>query len=226
VNDDIVTLYTQYSSQWDGFAHVGSHFDANGDGEGEVVYYNGHYPGPDAGDLASACIQGRGVMIDLHRRFGDARVDVDLATLRAIMDEQGAALEPGDILALHTGYAQLLLDMERAPRPEVIRNAGAALDASDPALLAWIASSGVAAIVADNFAVESFPPKDGGPGTPFLPLHELCLFKLGIPLGEIWYLTELARWLGEHGRTRFFLSAPPLNLPGYVGSPANPIATV
>ena len=27
---------------------------------------------------------------------------------------------------------------------------------------------------------------------PALPLHEHCLFKLGVPLGELWYLTELA----------------------------------
>jgi len=29
-----------------------------------------------------------------------------------------------------------------------------------------------------------------------MPLHEHCLFKNG--MGEIWYLTELARWLREH----------------------------
>ena len=32
---------------------------------------------------------------------------------------------------------------------------------------------------------------------PALPLHEHCLFKLGILLGELWYLTELAAWLPE-----------------------------
>ena len=30
----------------------------------------------------------------------------------------------------------------------------------------------------------------------------------------------------ENGRNRFLLTAPPLNLPGAVGSPANAIATV
>ena len=61
---------------------------------------------------------------------------------------------------------------------------------------------------------------------PWLPIHELCLFKLGVHLGELWYLGELARWLREHDRYRFFLTAPPLHVPGAVGSPANPIATV
>lgn len=37
---------------------------------------------------------------------------------------------------------------------------------------------------------------------PMLPLHEHCLFKNGIHLGELWRLSELARWLREHGRRR------------------------
>ena len=61
---------------------------------------------------------------------------------------------------------------------------------------------------------------------PRLALHEHCLFKLGVHLGEFWYLSELAGWLREHGRSRFLLTAPPLRLPGAVGSPATPIATV
>jgi hypothetical protein len=47
-----------------------------------------------------------------------------------------------------------------------------------------------------------------------------------VPLGELWYLHELATWLREHGRSRFLLTAPPLRLPGAVGSPVTPIATV
>ena len=53
-----------------------------------------------------------------------------------------------------------------------------------------------------------------------------CLFKLGVYLGEIWLLSDLADWLRAHGRSRFLLTAPPLRLPGAVGSPANAIATV
>ena len=67
-------------------------------------------------------------------------------------------------------------------------------------------------------------PSDGR--HPFLPLHELCLFKLGIHLGELWYLHDLAGWLRHAGRSRFLLTAPPLRLPGAVGSPVTPVATV
>jgi hypothetical protein len=52
-----------------------------------------------------------------------------------------------------------------------------------------------------------------------------CLFKR-VPLGELWQLTELAGWLRSRGRTSFLLTAPPLRLPGAVGSPVTPVATV
>ena len=102
------------------------------------------------------------------------------------------------------------------------------LDPRDESLLEWIAESQISALVADNYAVEAM--LGGGPRSTaahsLLPIHHLCLFKLGVPLGEMWYLHELATWLREHDRSRFLLTAPPLRLPGIVGSPLTPIATV
>ena len=45
--DDQVTLWLQYSTQWDSLAHVGAEFDADGDGVDESVYYNGYRAGVD-----------------------------------------------------------------------------------------------------------------------------------------------------------------------------------
>jgi hypothetical protein len=42
----------------------------------------------------------------------------------------------------------------------------------------------------------------------------------------LWWLGELAAWLRAHDRSRFLLTAPPLRLPGAVGSPVTPVATV
>jgi kynurenine formamidase len=226
VNDDIVTLWTQYSTQWDALGHVGSQFDADGDGEAEVLYYNGHRPAIDVDGMATNGLQGRGVLVDLLRAFGEARTAVDYAMLSQALRDQRVIVEPGDVLALRTGWSQLVLDMRGAPDRAALQGAGAGLDGRDPLLLNWITESGVAAIVADNLAVEFYPPRPGEPGTPYLPLHEHCLFKLGVNLGEMWYLTELADWLQAHERTRFFLTAPPLRLRGHVGSPVTPIATV
>lgn len=59
-----------------------------------------------------------------------------------------------------------------------------------------------------------------------MPLHEHCLFKLGLPLAEYWRMTPLAEALAERERTAFLLTAPPLRLPGAVGSPVTPVATI
>jgi kynurenine formamidase len=241
--DDAVLLYTQYSTQWDSLAHVGAFFDADGDGILESVYYNGFRGTVDAEDasqreqqattalgiahMAQSCIQGRAVMVDLEGAFGQKRTLVGYDALMQVLETNAIAIEQGDILCLHTGFAQILLEMNRRPDPERIHTSCAVLDGADERLLQWITDSGIAAIAADNYAVEQIPARTTTEGErSFVPLHHHCLFKLGIPLGELWLLGDLNRWLRKHRRTRFLLTAPPLRLPGAVGSPVTPVATV
>jgi len=248
-SDDAVLLYSQFSTQWDSLAHVGSMFDADGDGIPEVRYYNGYRGGVDIGadvpdadgagtqpfagaralgieNLAESCVQGRGTLVDLRRMYGDTRRAVSYDDLMRACDAQGAHVERGDILCLHTGQTAVLLAQGDAPEPSALDGMFCHLDGCDERLLQWIDESGVAAIAADNFAVEAVPPIRRDKGQAYERLHELCLFKLGIPLGELWYLAELAAWLGDHQRAHFLLTAPPLRLPGAVGAPVTPVATV
>src|SRR5690606_20194692 len=146
--------------------------------------------------------------------------------LMRVMDADGVTVETGDMLLLRTGFAEIIVSMNRHPDMNRLNNACAVLDGRDERLLQWITDSGVAAICADNYAVEAFPARERDGRRPALPLHEHCLFKLGVPLGELWWLKELAEWLRAHGRSRFLLTAPPLRLPGAVGSPVTPVATV
>ena len=248
--DDVVTMSLQYSTQWDSLAHVGAEFDADGDGVEEAVFYNGYRAGSDlvgphddaAGDgshhrafarhlglehMAFHGMQGRGVLVDIEKHLGREFRGVRLETLREIMAADDVVVEPGDMLLLHTGFATRVLEWGRKPDPNEIFRTCAWLDQRDDALLDWIAESQISALVADNYAVEGMLGKDRDPSRhSFLPIHHLCLFKLGVPLGELWYLHELAMWLREHDRSRFLLTAPPLRLPGIVGSPVTPIATV
>jgi kynurenine formamidase len=131
------------------------------------------------------------------------------------------------MLLLHTGFATKVLEWNRNPDPVAIHRSCTYLDARDEALLEWIAESHIAALVADNYAVEGLVGGTRPEGRhSLLPIHHLCLFKLGVPLGEMWYLHDLAAWLRAHERSRFLLTAPPLRLPGVVGSPLTPVATV
>jgi kynurenine formamidase len=248
--DDVVTLSLQYSTQWDSFAHCGAEFDADGDGIEEAVYYNGYRAGidlvgpkPDAGGdggkhlcfahhlgmehMAFSGAQGRGVLVDLAHHLGYDWRGVDRKTLGEVMAADDVAVEPGDMLLLHTGFATKVLEWNRDPDPKQIHAMCAYLDARDESLLEWIAESQISALVADNYAVEGLVGGDRDESRhSLLPIHHLCLFKLGVPLGELWYLHELAAWLRAHDRSRFLLTAPPLRLPGAISSPATPIATV
>lgn len=253
LSDDLAVLHLQYSTQWDSFAHAGQLFDADGDGVPEPVYYNGYRAGidligpealddagiatlherstSDAGPLginhfAEKAIQTRAVMIDLEKHFGtDFRI-VSGADLRHVIETDGLDIRPGDIACIHTGFAEKVLEMERQPDPEVLHHYAGVLDGRDPELLAWVTESGIAALAADNYAVELYPATPGEAPCSILPLHEHCLFKLGIPLGELWRLGPIAHWLRENDRHAFQLTAAPLNLPRACASPLTPVGTV
>lgn len=253
--DDLAILHLQYSTQWDALSHIGSQFDADGDGVAERVYYNGFRGGADivgpahadgAGpapgmiphstsdtgplgidNMAAHGVQGRAVMIDLHAHHGDTYTLIGYDALMRAMEADGVEVERGDMVCLHTGFAQVVLDMARNPDAETLHNACSVLNGRDDRLLDWITDSGLAALIADNYAVEAFPSQPGATACcSVLPLHEHCLFRNGIHLGELWHLTPLARWLRDHQRNRFLLTAPPLRLPGAAGSPVTPVATV
>lgn len=246
ISDDQVQLSLQYSTQWDSLAHVGALFDADDDGTPERRYYNGYMAAQDVLDLsgepsqrhdsyarrlgietlASHGMQGRAVLVDLVRAFGSGRTLVGCTELLEALEQQNVVVEQGDMLVLRTGFAEALLDMEGTPQLDVLKNTGAVLDGNDPALLEWITSSGIAAICADNYAVENLDRELEPDCCSKLPLHHHCLFKLGLPLAELWYLKDLAAWLHSRGRNRFLLTAPPLRLPGAIGSPVTPVATV
>lgn len=247
--DDQVTLCMQYSTQWDGLCHIGAMFDTQNDGQLRKVYYNGFEAGVDihggehaSGAHAECCgdgssfaerlsvakyaekgMQGRGVMVDLARHLGAGRTIVDGQTFINLLQAEKIVVEPGDMLVMRTGFAEAILEMGGHPDHAKLEQTGAVLDGSDQTLLNWITESGIATICCDNYAVEAYPAKST---FSILPLHHHCLFKLGVPLAELWYLKELAQWLHDNKRHHFMLTAPPLRLPGAVGSPVTPIATV
>ncbi len=241
--DEAILLYSQYSTQWDSLCHIGSKFDADGDGEPEPVFYNGYRPrvhvGGTPGDgqlgaralgienMAEACVQGRGVMVDLHAHVGDQRIAVGFDQLMEVLAGDGITVEEGDMLCLHTGWDDMILSMAGEPDADKLHNSCAVLDGYDARLLQWITETGLSVIVSDNMAVEDSSGRgETQGGRSHLPLHRHCLFRLGVHLGELWYLSELAAELSRLGRHRFLLTAPPLRMPGAVGSPVTPVGTI
>jgi kynurenine formamidase len=242
VCDDAVLMCTQYSTQWDSFAHVGSTFDLDGTGEQVGCFYNGYRAGIDVlspaqrGDnyamtlgidkFAVKAIQSRGVMIDLEKHFGRAEKTVNFEELQNIIASDGIAVSPGDMLCIHTAFSDEILKMGREPDPEKIHHMCSALKGSDTQLHNWLSEKKISALCADNYAVERIDASPEAHVTHRLPLHQHCLFRRGIPLGELWFFTELAMYLRQQNRNSFLLTAPPLRLTGAVGSPVTPVATV
>ena len=252
-SDDLVVLALQYSTQWDALAHVGQMFDVDGDGKPEDVYYNGFRANhdvvgpviytedggstPTAGhkgalhlgveNMAATCMQGRGVMVDLFAHYCRSGQLVGYDELMRVIEADEISIQPGDFVLFRTEFGRALLEMNRQPDADKLFSTTSALDGRDRKLLQWVTDCQAVALISDNYAVEALPARPcADHRCARLPLHEHCLFKLGCYLGELWYLSELADWLREHKRTSFLLTAPPLRLPGAVGSPLTPIATV
>jgi kynurenine formamidase len=253
VCDDKVLLTLQYSTQWDTLAHVGQMFDANGDGKPEAVYYNGFRADEDivatvvydadgkaipsgkthgarrlgVQNMAEHGVQGRGVMIDLLAHFGRTGKSVNYDDLMMVLEKDKVVVEQGDFVFLRTGFDRALLGMNKNPDPKELFATTSALNGRDPRLQQWVTDTGLVALISDNYAVESTPAEPCmEPVCAHLPLHAHCLFKLGVYLGEMWLLSDLADWLRENNRNRFLFTGPPLRLPGAVGSPATGVATV
>ncbi len=251
VCDDRVLMTLQYSTQWDALCHMGCLYDSDGTGEEEVTYYNGyrahdHVRGPRDylhGDtevegpygaralgiekLAETGIQARGVMVDFHAHVGLDAMPIGYDRLMRIFEADGVEIEPGDVMCMRTGFDRALLRQYADPAAEFDPHKVSGLDGFDDRLLQWIEDSGVAALVSDNEAVEMMPDfKRLSPHGSAVPLHNKCLFKLGIPLGEMFLLSDLADWLRANGRNRFLFTAPPLRLPGAAGSPVTGVGTV
>ena len=220
ITDDVLFMPLQGSTQWDGLAHVGE----------DTTLYNGFWIGTIAASSGArrcsihqlkARMQGRGVLLDLVSHQGVARLMPGHAITPAELDDcaaaQGVAILPGDILSIRSGHVPYYYTLP--DKREFFSDGAPGLSISTAE---WLHDRRVAAVAVDNIAVEVQPfeqPCD----RPF-PLHGRLIRDLGMSLGEIWWLEDLAEACRQEGRYEFFLSAAPLNVTNAAGSPINPIA--
>ena len=77
------------------------------------------------------------------------------------------------------------------------------------------------AFTPDTMAIEVIPFED--PQLP-LPFHMVAIRDMGLTLGEMFDLDQLAEDCARDGVYEFLFCAPPLKITGAVGSPLNPLA--
>lgn len=232
-HDDLLHHWnTQSSSQWDGFRHI-RHPDHG--------WYGGAADGDHGIDAwAERGLAGRAVLVDVARWRSDVgrplamdRPDpISPDDLGDTLASQGTTVQTGDVLLLRTGWLGWYLTRSPEQRRELAAshaNPGLA-PGPDTARALW--ELGPAAVAADNPALEVWPP--GGSRAPapgeragrneetFLHLSLLPL--LGLPIGELFALDELADDCAADGRYEAFFVSAPLRVPAGVASPPNALA--
>ncbi|MCI0157532.1 cyclase family protein [Leifsonia shinshuensis] len=221
--DDVIAMPLQCSTQWDGLGHIFDHGYAwNGRRAGDVVTSDGDLV--TGIEHAAAAIVSRGVLLDLGRHLRPAAGELEdgyaitAADLRSCVEAQGAtsAVRTGDIVLVRTGQ------LARVRREGWGEYAGGPAPGLSLTTAGWLHDTGIAAIATDTWGFEVRPNEFDVPA--FQPLHQVVIPNLGLTIGEMWDLEELADACARLGRYDFLLSAPPLPITAAVGSPINPLA--
>lgn len=216
----------QSSSQWDGLRHVRAR---------EHGFFGGTVdldadPGPlGMQHWARQGIMARGVLLDLARWFAEqgrpldpfAGTEITAADLDACSADRGVELVAGDILCLRTGWVTGYRGLAAGRRADPALGAAFAGLRADAAMARFVWDHRLAAVCADNPALES------APGDPAVgSLHRRLIPMLGTAVAELLDLDTLAQRCAELGRTTFLFVAVPLPLIGGVSSPSNALAVL
>ncbi len=244
--DDVLDNWnTQSSSQWDGFRHI-CHTGVAATEPG-----TGHFGGVDdeqhgIDHWARRGIVARGVLADVGRwreaqgrplRY-DTPDPVYPDELLACLETQGTTVHEGDVLLVRFGWIDWYLRQDTAKRqwladPSTFASAGFH-PGEDLARTLW--NLHIAAVACDNPGVEIWPrgshlPPEEAAAASADPArvhevfaHTVLLPMLGLPLGEMFFLDDLAADCAADGRYEFMFTSAPLQLPHGVASPPNALA--
>lgn len=159
----------------------------------------------------------RGVLLDVAAwrdvpHLGDAE-SITAEEIQAMCAAKDVAVRPGDVVLVRTGWRRV---HDQDPQRYHASSPGISLDAAQ-----WLARQDVAAVGADNIAVEAMTtPHTFADGASAPECHKLLIRDCGIYLFELLNLEELA----AHGALEFMFVAAPLRIKGGAGSPVNPLA--
>jgi kynurenine formamidase len=217
-SDDWIVMPLQCATQWDSLAHIFYEGKMWNGYDATLVTSSG--AAKNSIDKTSNKIVGRGVLLDVARwkrvRALDAGYAITVDDLEATAAAEGVQVERGDILLVRTGHMTRYLDRDDWHYFDLDPFPGVSVHTA-----LWMYEKEIAAVASDNYAVEVRPSEIIGFRNPF---HVCAIPNMGLTLGEIFYLEELAEDCVADGRYSFFLVAPPLPVTHAVGTPINPYA--
>jgi kynurenine formamidase len=216
--DDAINMPCQASTQWDALCHI-----FNGD-----KMYNGFDAKlVDARGARKLGIEnvrdkmvGRGVLLDMARWKGVQSLEDGYAITNDDMDgcakAQGVEIRKGDFVIVRTGHQERCL-----AKKDWTGYAGGDAPGFAFETAYWIRQHDIAAICSDTWGCEVRPNETRDANQPW---HWVVVPAIGVSMGEIFYLKEIAEDCAQDKVYEFFFVAPPLHLPGGAGSPINPQA--
>ena len=216
--DDMVSLPLQCGTQWDALGHI-FYEDRMWNGySAALVDSNGAEK--NSIDRVKDRMVGRGVLLDVARGMGlEALPDgtaISSDQLVKTARDQGVTVRRGDFVLIRTGQMEQRI---------AARDWGGYAGGDAPGLsfetCDWIREMEIAAICMDTWGCEVRPNETTDASQPW---HWVVIPMIGLSMGEIFFLKDLATDCATDGRYEFFFCAPPLPITGAVGSPINPIA--
>ena len=216
--DDMVVMPLQCGTQWDGLGHV--------------FYENYMWNGYDCREVTSngaqkcgiektkAKMVGRGVFLDVARALGKKWLDdgyaITCADLDATAKKQGVEVRRGDFVVVRTGQMEAKLEAGSWDGYPGGDAPGFGFET-----LEWIKRTELAALASDTWGCEVRPNESL---EAFQPWHWIIIPMVGITMGEIFYLKDLAEDCAADKTYEFLFVAPAIPITGAVGSPTNPLA--
>lgn len=209
-HDDRLVTHVGIGSQIDGLGHIGR----------DGVHYGGvraeEFLTPNGlsrfGTDQIPPIATRGVLIDMAKHFGTARLapmaSFGRADIAAAAEAQGTEIRAGDVVLLHTGWLSMA---EEDPEVFIGQQPGINADGAE-----YLAELGVVAVGADSAALETMAFEDGN----VFPVHAALLVDHGIYILETMNTGPLA---ADETHEFFFVLGQP-RFAGAVQAVINPVA--
>jgi kynurenine formamidase len=216
--DDALNMPIQSATHWDSLGHIFL----------DDKMYNGFDARlVDSGGLGKLGIEhsrdkmiGRGVLLDVARFKGVDYLEdgygISNADLDACAKAHGVEVRRGDFVIVRTGQMEKCL---------AAKQWGGYAGGNAPGVkfenCYWCYEKEIAAICSDTWGVEVRPNETTEVNQPW---HWVVIPAMGLTMGEMFYLKELAADCAADGVYEFFFCGPPLVITGGTGSPINPQA--
>ena len=217
-SDDAINMPVQAATHWDSLGHIFYEDKAYNGHDAKLVDSRGlHVLGIEH---SKNKMIGRGVLLDIPRFKNVEHLDDGYGISNEELDTcaraQNVEIRRGDFVIVRTGQMERCMEEKKW---------GGYAGGDAPGVkfenCYWCHDKQIAGICTDTWGVEVRPNETKDVNQPW---HWVVIPAMGLTMGEMFYLKELADDCEADGVYEFFFCGPPLVITGGTGSPINPQA--